>query len=298
MSSIVILLRSRSFRVAGIGPVSIITGSTPTVVWSTIRRAASAPSSWPSRRDISSTAAAPSEICDELPAVTLPSSLKAGFSAESASRLVSGRIPWSVSYVSAVDLDRHDLALEAPLFGRLVRRAGASAARTRPAPSAGSPTGRRSSRRQMPWRHEVVALQQLGGHGAPTSSTHLNRRRSGVAHVLDAAADHDVVDAGGDQRGAEVDGLLGGSALAVDGRRGRLDGSPACSQALRPMLKICSPYCCTQPADDVLDLHRRRSPSARSARCRSCRAARWGGCPCSSPSPGGRARSACGPPRR
>ena len=25
-------------------------------------------------------------------------------------------------------------------------------------------------------------------------------------------------------------------------------GSPACSQALRPTLNICSPYCCTQPA--------------------------------------------------
>ena len=24
-------------------------------------------------------------------------------------------------------------------------------------------------------------------------------------------------------------------------------GSPACSQALRPTLNICSPYCCTQP---------------------------------------------------
>ena len=41
--------------------------------------------------------------------------------------------------------------------------------------------------------------------------------------MLDAAADHDVVDAGGDERGAEVDRLLSRSALAVDGRRRRLD---------------------------------------------------------------------------
>ena len=36
-----------------------------------------------------------------------------------------------------------------------------------------------------------------------------------------------------------------------------------------------------------------RCPRARSPRCRSCPAARWGGCPCSSPSRGARARSAC-----
>ena len=50
--------------------------------------------------DISSTAAAPSEICEALPAVILPSGLNAGFSCESASRFVSGRMPWSVTYVS------------------------------------------------------------------------------------------------------------------------------------------------------------------------------------------------------
>ncbi len=67
--------------------------------------------------------------------------------------------------------------------------------------------------------------------------------------MLDAAADDGVVDAGGDQRGAEVDGLLGGAALAVDGRGRGLDrAGPASSQALRPMLTPCSPNCWTQPA--------------------------------------------------
>ncbi len=46
---------------------------------------------------MSSTAAAPSEICEELPAVILPSSLKAGFSCDSVSMFVSGRMPWSVT---------------------------------------------------------------------------------------------------------------------------------------------------------------------------------------------------------
>jgi hypothetical protein len=42
-----------------------------------------------------STAAAPSVICDELPAVTLPSGLKAGFSCASVSAVVPGRMPSS-----------------------------------------------------------------------------------------------------------------------------------------------------------------------------------------------------------
>jgi hypothetical protein len=43
--------------------------------------------------DIRSTAAAPSEICEALPAVTFPSGLKAGFKPASASKFVSGRMP-------------------------------------------------------------------------------------------------------------------------------------------------------------------------------------------------------------
>ena len=82
---------------AGIGPVSIITGSTPTVVWSTIFARGRTPSSAAFSALISSTEAAPSEICEALPAVTLPSGLKAGLRAASASRLLSGRMPWSAT---------------------------------------------------------------------------------------------------------------------------------------------------------------------------------------------------------
>ena len=95
MSPIAILLRSSSLRVAGIGPVSIITGSTPTVVWSTIRARGVSPSSAAFSADISSTEAAPSEICEALPAVILPSGLNAGLRPASVSMLVSGRMPWS-----------------------------------------------------------------------------------------------------------------------------------------------------------------------------------------------------------
>ena len=66
--------------------------------------------------------------------------------------------------------------------------------------------------------------------------------------MLDAAADGDVVDAGGDEGRGEVDRLLGRPALAVDVVAGVSIGRPASSQALRPMLKACSPNCWTQPA--------------------------------------------------
>ncbi len=51
-----------------------------------------------------STAEAPSVICEEFPAVTLPSSLKAGFRLASASTVESGRMPSSVAKISSVSL--------------------------------------------------------------------------------------------------------------------------------------------------------------------------------------------------
>ena len=47
-----------------------------------------------------STAEAPSEICDELPAVTLPSSLNAGFRLASVSAVVPSRMPSSVVIIT------------------------------------------------------------------------------------------------------------------------------------------------------------------------------------------------------
>ena len=49
-----------------------------------------------------STAEAPSVICDEFPAVTFPSSLKAGFSLASLSMRLSGRMPSSDVKLSSV----------------------------------------------------------------------------------------------------------------------------------------------------------------------------------------------------
>ncbi len=73
---------------ASIGPVSINTGSVPTRQWSTMRARAVTPSSAARSADIRRSAPAPSEICDDVPAVWMPSSRATGFSAASASRLV------------------------------------------------------------------------------------------------------------------------------------------------------------------------------------------------------------------
>jgi hypothetical protein len=94
MSSTVRPARLRSAAVAGIGPVSLSTGSTPTNACPATRASGVRPSLPARARDITNTAAAPSEICEELAAVWRPSSLNAGRSAASDSR-VDTRIPWS-----------------------------------------------------------------------------------------------------------------------------------------------------------------------------------------------------------
>ncbi len=57
-----------------------------------------------------------------------------------------------------------------------------------------------------------------------------------------------VVDAGADQRGAEVDGGLGRSALAVERRRGGLDREALLQPGVAGDVLACSPICWAQPA--------------------------------------------------
>src|SRR5674536_226063 len=89
--------RASAFAVAGIGPVRMVTGSTPVSakVWN--RAIGVSPSSRAFSLVITSRAAAPSEICEEFPAVTTPSSVKARLSAPRVSIVLPRRTP-SVSY--------------------------------------------------------------------------------------------------------------------------------------------------------------------------------------------------------
>jgi hypothetical protein len=84
-----------AFFVAGIGPVSMIVGSTPTVAIDTMRARGRSPCCFTARSLATSAIDAPSEICDEDPAVITPSSRNAGFSERSLSIVVSRRIPSS-----------------------------------------------------------------------------------------------------------------------------------------------------------------------------------------------------------
>ena len=89
--------RSRIFRVAGIGPVEHqhrIDADRGLVEDARARIDAELVGLL--RATSAARADAPSETWDELPAVIVPSSLNAGFSAASPSSVVSGRMPWSV----------------------------------------------------------------------------------------------------------------------------------------------------------------------------------------------------------
>ena len=180
-----------------------------------------------------STADAPSVIWDELPAVTLPPSMYAGFRFASVATLESGRIPSSVlmssSVVAAVlvaNVDGDDLALEASLGGRLGRAPvalggeGVEVLAGDP-PLVGDHLGTDALVLQS--AHRLVASQDAWTEGEPRVLA--DRRTHGhPAHDLDAGGHDDVVRARHDSLGGEVQRLLGRATLAVDGGRGHRFG--------------------------------------------------------------------------
>ena len=98
-------------------------------------------------------------------------------------------------------------------------------------------------------------LEQLGrpGRADVVDPLEADAHRD-VAHVLDARADRGVVDAGGDQGGGEVDGLLGGAALAVDRRGGRLDRQTGLEPGVAADVEHLLAVLLDTAGDDVLDL--------------------------------------------
>ena len=84
-----------TLAVAGIGAVSIVTGSSPVTAPEWNRASGRRPSSAARSLVVMSRAAQPSEICELLPAWMTPSSRKAGLSAASFSSEVSRRMPSS-----------------------------------------------------------------------------------------------------------------------------------------------------------------------------------------------------------
>jgi hypothetical protein len=78
-------------RTAGTGPIPITRGSTPATALPANVASGSAPSARAFSSEATTSAAAPSLMPDALPAVTVPSRRKAGFSVASLSALASGR---------------------------------------------------------------------------------------------------------------------------------------------------------------------------------------------------------------
>ena len=98
---------------AGIGAVSIVTGSTPAVAKACSRASGRQPCRAATSEVVISRAAAPSEICEELPAVTTPSSRNDG--AQPRQRLDRGPAPDAL--VGRDVAHRRQLAVEAARVG-------------------------------------------------------------------------------------------------------------------------------------------------------------------------------------
>jgi hypothetical protein len=95
-----------------------------------------APSERASSAEVMATAAAPSLVCDELPAVTVPCAWNAGFSDASAVNEVSRRGPSSVSKVISFTAGRDAFPAADPFVSATRTVSGTISSRKRPLSSA------------------------------------------------------------------------------------------------------------------------------------------------------------------
>ena len=172
--------------------------------------------------------------------MTLPSSLKAGFSLASVSTVESGRMPSSVGEhlvgvlaVVVADGDRNDLVLEAAL-GRgsggplmALRREGIELL-TRDAPLVGDHLGADALSREPGLG---VSLHHARSERIPELAHDRGAHRR-PRHRFHAGGDRDVIGAGHDALGGEVQRLLGGPALAVNRGAGHGLGPARCQDGV------------------------------------------------------------------
>src|SRR2546428_524269 len=171
--------------VAGIGPVSMIVGSTPARAVPTTRARGRTPSSVARSGDMNMSAAAPSEICEELAAVTTPSGLKDGVSEAILSRFTGPRTPLVGVEDGAVgQRHSHDLPREPALGDRaagLLVAPGREPVELLPL----EPPRLGDQLRGDPLGHDVVALLEAGRE-RPLAPAHHVRTHRHACHVLDA----------------------------------------------------------------------------------------------------------------
>ena len=199
------------------GPMPISSGSTPATWKVTSSPSGVKPSSSALARGISSSRAAPSEVCEEFPAVETPSTLKTGRSLPRPSTVLS-RGPSSVSKTTSLPSDRggdgDDLVLEpARLDGRqrLGVRGDAEGILVGPAHPVAGGHGLAGDPHRLVGAGPVGRQPGVGGRLLPAHGHQ--------AHRLDAAGQHDLRPAGDDLRRPRRQGLEARRAEAVHGHR-------------------------------------------------------------------------------
>ena len=223
---------SQAFTVALAGCIWRVESGPATMPWAPISASHSRPSSSALALLITTTAAAPSEICDAEPAVIVPSLLKAGRSLDSDSAVVSPRTPSSCGDDDRVapalrDLDRHDLVVEEAVLpglgGALVGAGGELVLLLAGQLDAlgvgllgqaahgllGDLVVERVVRHRVDQRH-VAVLEALA---------RLRQQVGRVGHRLHAAGDHDLDLTGADQLVGHRDRVQAREADLVDGDR-------------------------------------------------------------------------------
>ncbi|MDQ0695753.1 hypothetical protein QF048_002195 [Streptomyces sp. W4I9-2] len=181
---------------------------------------------------ITTTAAAPSEICEEVPAVIVPSLAKAGRSLARVSAVVSGADALVLGEEDRValalrDLDRGDLGLEetvllgggGPLVGLRADRVLGGAVETEAAVVL---LGRLSHRDVLVRVGEAVVRHRVQhlDRAVLVALAGLGEQVRGVGHGLLATGDHHVELPGADELVGQRDGVEPGQAHLVDGERG------------------------------------------------------------------------------
>ena len=166
-------------------------------------------------------------------------------------------MPWSVTYGVAVDLDRDDLALEAALLGRLVRRSWCERTASSSSSERGISHWSAIISAPRPWPTMLCFSISFGVKAAPYSCWVFMPAANGMWPMCSTPAPMttswtpEAICAA-----AEVDGLLGRAALAVDRRRRRLDRQALLQPGVAGDVEGLLAELLHAAGDDVLDLGR------------------------------------------
>src|SRR5262245_38048481 len=277
MSSSASLPRSSTLGVTGMGAVSISTGSSAASANAWNRARGVSPSLLAASSLATSTAAAPSVIWEEFPAVTTPSGLNAGLSPASRSSVVSRRTPSSTtsrsppsSVAEMPTISRSNRPSSMARAARSCERRANASSSSRDRPhcsaiiSADSPCGTRPGNRSC-MRGPNGSLP--GSMDAPIGTLVMFSTPAAITMSYAPASTPCA---------AKCSACCDDPHCRSTDVPGTDSGNPAASRAFRPMLTPCSPTCDTHPM--ITSSTSAGSTSLRSTTARSTCAARSTGC--------------------